>query len=115
MIRITEAMNEKDRAHLRRILQATAPSSIASTQLMEAVEEFVRDFTYVDDAALFAFRDMDQGTRERLLSALVWRITCFIDGSVTSVKGVRAHDVGAGFLAVQARHEGREVFCLRQI
>ncbi len=113
MTPLSQALNDTDRKHLKKILDSSGGAGLASTQLRESVEEFLREYTFVEGKSLQGFQELNQGIRERLISALVWRITCFIDGSVTSVKGVHAHDVGAGFLAVQSRRGKGEIFCLR--
>lgn len=103
MIPLAQVLNEEDLRHVRSILDGGA--ELKATR-------FFRENTFVDEGSAAGFRALSQAERERLISDLVWRITCHLDGSVTRVAGVNAFDVGSGFCAVLSERGGREIFCL---
>ena len=104
MIPIGQVLDEGDRRHVRAILGDPGEKSKAA--------RFLRESTFLDDGAAASFRALPGAERERLISDLIWRITCHVDGSITSVAGVDSFDLGGGFRAVLSEREGREVFCL---
>lgn len=112
MIRFTDALSAKDRDHLRRILNASLSTTRTGLKAMSAAGEFLRDATYIDDASLQAWKELAQPERERLISELVWRVTCHVDGSITRVLGVTSYPLGKKFVAVQSEQEGRDILCL---
>ncbi len=107
MIPFEGVLGEGDLLHLRAI-QGGPPR----TALRERVVRFLRESSFAAEDAAEAFRSLPRAERERVISELVWRITCYLDGSVTRVRGVDTFDLGAGFCAVLSEIEGREVFCL---
>ena len=112
MIRFLDALSAKDREHLRRILDSGASRPDPGRRAISNVQEFLREDTYIDDGALPAFKDLGQPERERLISELIWRVTCHLDGSITRVLGVNDYPLGKRFSAVQSEREGRDIFCL---
>ena len=112
MIRLRDALSAQDRDHVRRILNSSISADKPGLQAVSKVNEFLRDDTYISDDAVQAFKEMAQAERERLISELIWRVTCHLDGSITRVLGVRAYPLGRKFSAVQSEQDGRDVFCL---
>jgi len=112
MIRFSDALSAKDREHLRKILNASLSTTKSGLRAMSSVGEFLRDDTYIDDGALQAWKELAQPERERLISELIWRVTCHLDGSITRVLGVNTYPLGRKFSAVQSEQEGRDIFCL---
>jgi hypothetical protein len=107
MIPFRRVLAEGDVRHLRAILGATPDPGLHGK-----VERFLRERTFLAEEAKQAFRGLSPAVRETVISELVWRVTCHLDGSVTRVKGVDAFDLGGGFCAVLSEREGREIFCL---
>lgn len=112
MIRFADALSLKDRDHLRKILNASVSTTKPGMKALSSVGEFLRDATYIDDGAMQAFKELTQGERERLISELIWRVTCHLDGSITRVFGVNSYPLGKKFSAVQSEQGGRDIFCL---
>ncbi len=112
MIRLSDALSAKDREHLRKILNASLSTTKLGLKAVSSVGEFLRDDTYIDDASLQAWKELAQTERERLISELIWRVTCHLDGSITRVLGVTTYPLGRDFAAVQSEQEGRDIFCL---
>jgi hypothetical protein len=112
MIPLKEVLGAPDRDHLRRILNASMSGSRAQATFYSKVGEFLRDDTYVDEGAVDALRNLPQEERERVLSELVWRVTCHLDGSITTVQGVNTFPLGKVFSAVQSIEAGRDLFCV---
>ena len=112
MILFTDTLSAKDRDHLRKILNSSLSTTRPGLKAMSSVGEFLRDATYIDDASVQAWKELGQPERERLISELIWRVTCHLDGSITRVLGVNTYPLGKRFSAVQSEQEGREIFCL---
>lgn len=112
MIRFADTLSAKDREHLRKILNASLSVTKTGLKAMSVAGEFLRDATYIDDGSLQAWKELAQQERERLISELVWRVTCHVDGSITRVLGVNSYPLGRKFVAVQTEQEGRDIFCL---
>ncbi len=109
MIPLSDVLGAPDREHLRRIL-ARGPSSPGTSHSKAA--EFLRDDSYAEENAAESLKALSQADRERVLSDLVWRVTCWLDGSMTSVVGTNTFALGKGFSAVQSEQGGRDIFCL---
>ncbi len=107
MIPFGQVLEDGDRRHIRAILGGPGGAGEKSK-----AARFLGESTFVDEEAARDFRALPGPERERLISELVWRITCHVDGSITAVAGVGAFDLAAGFRAVQSERDGREVFCL---
>jgi len=112
MIRFRDALSPKDREHLRRILNSSISVDKPGLKAVSQVSEFLRDDTYISDAAVEPFKELTQPERERMISELVWRVTCHLDGSITRVLGVHAYPLGKQFSAVQSEQDERDIFCL---
>ena len=100
MLRLRDLLTREDRAHLARILAPSAGKNGPK------VERFLADDTFLAEEALEPFKALSQHDRERLLSDLLWRIACHVDGSITKVMGVNVYSLGAEFSAVVAYLEG---------
>jgi hypothetical protein len=109
LIPLERALAPSDAAHVRKVLQGDDPKAEARAMSTQ-VREFLRDHTFVDRGSRGAFRALARERRERLLSELVWRITCHLDGSITRVVGVDVYDLGSGFQAVKSETEGQDIF-----
>lgn len=107
MIPFLGVLGERDRLHLRSILEGSG-----ETRLRDKVGRFLREDTFMAEEAVEAFARLPQGEREKVISELVWRLTCHLDGSVTRVQGVNTFDLGGAVRGVLSEREGREIFCL---
>jgi hypothetical protein len=112
MIRFRDVLDTKDREHVRRILNSSISVDKPGLQAVSKVNEFLRDDTYIADDAVEPFKEMTQPERERLISELIWRVTCHLDGSITRVLGVHAYPLGKKFSALQTEEDDRDIFCL---
>ncbi len=112
MIRFSDALSLKDREHLRKILNASLSTTKTGLKALSTAGEFLRDATYIEDASLQAWKELTQPERERLISELIWRVTCHLDGSITRVLGVNNYPLGRKFVAIQTEQEGRDILCL---
>jgi hypothetical protein len=112
MIPFREVLNPRDHDHVRLILNSSISVSKEDFTTLSRVNEFLRDDTFVAEEAVERFRGQPQGDRERLISELIWRITCHLDRSITRVLGVHAYPLGRDFLAVQSEKDERDIFCL---
>jgi hypothetical protein len=112
MIPLLDALSAADRAHLRKILNSSVSMTKSELKDTSKVAGFLREDTYIVGSALQPFKELSQDERERMMSELVWRITCHLDKSVTRVLGVHAYPLGKSFTAIQSEREGRDVLCL---
>lgn len=103
MLPLERALDDSDRRHASALLSAREAAPAA---------RFLRDRVFIDEAAAEALRALARDERERLISELVWRITCHLDGSVTAVVSPGRYELGAGFAAACVEEGGREAFRL---
>lgn len=106
MLRLNQALTEEDREHVRRIVQGTISMKAQDVLRRSAVQKFLAEQTFIVDTFLAPFRKLAPADRERVISELIWRITCHVDGSITRVPGVRSFDMGSGVFAVLSEDAG---------
>ena len=111
---LNQVLCDADKEHLHRVLNDTLSTDHAGIDGMSKVPGFLSRRTFVSDDSVEAFRALKQSRRERLLSELIWRVTCHLDGSITDVVGVDAYDLGRGFVAVKAEQDGIDILCLNR-
>jgi len=112
MILLNRVLGEGDVGHIRSILGDTREGGAGPDPAGEKVRRFLEERAFISRGAEPAFRALPQADRERVISDLVWRITCHLEGSVTRVVGVDTFDLGSGFCAILSEREGRDIFCL---
>lgn len=105
-------LGESDRAHLGRLLDGSIPAGPRAQEMRERVRSFLGSQVQIVEEARAALAGMEARERERMLSELLWRVTCHLDGSVTRVLGVHTYLLGYGFASVVSEQEGGDVFCL---
>ena len=114
MRRLRDVLNARDLEHLRQILGAkeTAPDA-DETQRRSRVKQISTDETYISEQSVEAFQALSQDDRERLLSEIVWRLTCHVEGSITRSPG-KGVPLEAGFRMRLAVQEGRALFVVKK-
>ena len=110
-IPLKEGLGVEDRAHVGKILRGNATVPGMEEKLSE-VGVFLRDRTFIRKNAVDAFKQLDVVAREQILSELVWRVTCVLDGSVTEVMGHRWFPIGPGIRALRSEEAGKDFMCL---
>ncbi len=90
-IPLRELLSSGDREHVRNILETRTRSTLA---------DLLRDRTFVEEQAATAFQALPASERERLLSELIWRATCFLDGSHTATAGMNCYELSNLFSAL---------------
>ena len=111
MVPFRDALNEQDVVHLRRVLGEREDPTFSETRRRFKVNQLTTDDLYVDDAALAPLKALPQADRERLISDVVWRLTCHVEGSTTRAKP-RGHKLEYGFRVVLMVKEGRPMFTI---
>jgi hypothetical protein len=111
MQRFRDSLNEQDLAHLRRVLGEQQDPTFSETKRRMRVNQMSMDDLYVDGGALAALRSLPQPDRESLISDVVWRLTCHVEGSTTQVKS-KGHKLEGGFRMVLMVKEGRVIFSI---
>src|SRR5262245_55560142 len=96
MRRFRDALNEQDLAHLRRVLGGQEDPTFSETRRRMRVNQLSMDDTYLDDRAVAPLQALPQPDRERLISEVVWRLTCHVEGSSTRAKS-KGHKLEGGF------------------
>ena len=114
MRRIRDVLSAKDLEHLRRILgtKESGPDS-DDTQRRSRVKQISTDETYISDQSVDAFKELSQDDRERLLSEIVWRLTCHVEGSITRSPG-KGVPLELGFRMRLAVQDGRAMFIVKK-
>lgn len=113
MHRFRDALSEQDLVHLRRILGEQEDPTFSETKRRHRVNQLTMDDTYLDDAALAPLQALPQADRERLISDVVWQLTCHVEGSVTRAK-TKGHKLEGGFRLLLMVKEGRPIFLVRR-
>lgn len=101
-----------DLAHLRTILGEREDPTHSGTKRRFRVNQITIDDTYVADQAREPLLALGQDERERLLSDVVWQLTCFVEGSVTKARGTRGIPLEYGFKLVRLEKDGKPMFCV---
>jgi len=109
MHRFRDTLTEQDVVHLRRILGEREDPTFSETKRRHRVNQITMDDTYVDDAALAPLQALPQEEREALISEVVWRLTCHVEGSITQAK-TNGHKLEGGFRMLLMVKERRAVF-----
>jgi len=114
MRRLRDVLNPQDLEHLRQILGAKdmAPGS-DETVRRSRVKQISTDETYISDQSVEAFKALSQDDRERLLSEIVWRLTCHVEGSITRSPG-KGVPLESGFRMRLAVQDGRALFVVKK-
>jgi hypothetical protein len=112
MLRFRDVLNVEDRRHLRLILGESDEEPASGTRRRLRVSHLIRDDTFLAEDSLEAFKALAQSSRERLISDVVWRLTCHVEGSITRVPGAHSLTLEFGFKMVESEREGREAFCV---
>lgn len=111
MRRFRETLGEKDLVHLRRILGAEEDPTFSETRRRLRVNQITMDDVFLADQALAPFQALSQDDRERLISDVVWHVTCYVEGSITRSPGKGA-GLEFGFRLTELVQDGRPVFCV---
>jgi hypothetical protein len=111
MRRLRDALNGADRAHLGRILGEQGDPTLAETRRRHRVNQIASDDTYLADQAVEPFQALSQDERERLISEIIWRVTCFVEGSITKSSG-KGVALDSGFRLARMHEGARAVFCV---
>lgn len=112
MQRLRDVLSPSDLAHFGAILGEKEDPTHSETKRRFRVNQIASDDTTIANQALEPFRALDQGDRERLLSDIVWQVTCFVEGSITKAKGLKGIPLECGFKLVRLEQDGRALFCV---
>jgi len=113
MQHLRDVLGPGDLVHWRKILgeeETSKPHS--ATQRRIRVSRIVSDDTYLAEQALPAFRALTQADRERLLSDIVWQVTCYVEGSITRGSAGKKIPLECGFKLVKLQENERAIFCV---
>jgi hypothetical protein len=111
MQRLRDVLNEQDLVHFRRIVGAREDPTFNETKRRSRVNQISTDDTYLADQALEPFKALSQDDRERLISDVVWRVTCYVEGSITRSPG-KGLSLECGFRLTKILQDGRPMFCV---
>ena len=111
MHRFRDSLNEQDLVHLRRVLGEREDPTFSETKRRMRVNEISMADLFIDDRALAALRALEQGDRERMISDVVWRLTCHVEGSTTRAKP-NGHKLEGGFRMMLLVKDGRPIFSI---
>jgi hypothetical protein len=112
MRRFRDVLEGTDLVHLHKIL-GMAEESSTETRRRSRVSQIALDATFISTKALAPFLALAQEDRERLLSDVVWQVTCYVEGSITKSPGKKVK-LDHGFHLVEATQAGKIVFCLKK-
>ena len=111
MHRFRDALNAQDRVHLQKVLGACEDPTLSETKRRSRVNDITTGDTYLAVQALEPFQALSQEDRERLISDVVWRVTCHVEGSITR-SGRNGLSLECGFRMMKVVQDGRPIFCV---
>lgn len=111
MHRFQDVLNGPDLAHLREILGERQDPTFNETRRRSRVNQIAMDATFLSEQALAPFQELSQPDRERLISDVVWQVTCYVEGSITKSPGKGA-PLEHGFRLVKLDQDGKTTFCV---
>lgn len=111
MRRLRDLLTGPDLAHLRRILGEQQDPTLAETKRRFRVNQIASDDTYIAEQAAGPFLALSQDDRERLISEVIWRVTCHVEGSITKSSG-KGVALESGFRLTRIKEGARSVFCV---
>jgi len=114
MRRLREALQGTDLSHFRLILGMAGNPDPNETRRRTTVSRLAMESTFISDKALAPFQALSQEDRERLLSDVIWQVTCFVEGSITKATPGKKVKLGHGFHLVEATQDGKTVFCVKK-
>jgi hypothetical protein len=109
---LRDVLNPQDLAHFGLILGKREDPTHCGTKRRLRVSQIAGDDTYLDEQAVAAFQALQQDERERLLSDVIWQVTCFVEGSITKGRSIKGVPLEHGFTLVKIRQNDRRVFCV---
>ena len=112
MRRIVEALQGTDLTHFKLILGMAGVVDPTETRRRTTVSRILMESTFISDKALSPFQALNREDRERLLSDVVWQVTCHVEGSITKSPGKKVN-LDHGFRLVEATQDGKTVFCVK--
>jgi hypothetical protein len=112
MRRLQDVLNPADLSHLRTILGEREDPTHSATKRRFRVNQITTDDTYIADQARGPLEALLQDERERLLSDVVWQLTCFVEGSITKGAGDQGIPLEYGFKLVKLQQDGKPTFCV---
>jgi len=114
MRRIRDVLQGTDLTHFRLILGMAGNPDPTETRRRSAVSRLAMESTFISDKALPPFQALAAAERERLLSDVVWQVTCHVEGSITKAPSGKSMKLGHGFHLVEATQDGKTVFCVKK-
>jgi len=109
---LRDVLQGPDLAHWRLILGEREDPTHAGTKRRFRVNQIASDETYLAEQAIAAFQALSQNDRERLLSDVVWQVTCHVEGSITKGRSGRGLPLEYGFRLTKVRRNDQPVFCV---
>lgn len=112
MRHLRDVLNPRDLDHFRVILGECEDPTHSETKRRFRVNQIASDDTYIAEQAVVPFQALSQDERERLLSDVVWQVTCFVEGSITKGKSGKGVPLDGGFTLVKIRQNDHPIFCV---
>jgi len=112
MQRLQDVLTPPDLVHLRTILGEREDPTHSGTKRRFRVNQITADDTFIADQAREPLGELGQDERERLLSDIIWQLTCFVEGSITKARGLKGIPLEYGFKLLRLEREGKPVFCV---
>ena len=112
MKKLETVLVTSDREHLKKILNSSISLTPTGLDTVAKAQRFLKFRTMIDEKSGPVFQKLSMIERERLLSELVWRVTCYVDNSSTAVLGTTTYELGDGFIANQFVKEDKTYWCL---
>ncbi len=106
MKRLVDIISPNEKSELAKSFDPANAVRPESVELLKNARKFVEKRVYVDDRAAERWAKEDALRRSRMISEVVWRVTCVIDGSETAVEGLTKFNLGYGFSLAMTKLDG---------
>lgn len=112
MKRFLELLSPEERAQHDRSLNVASAPTEAVRKKAKDVREVLARHCYFSPEAETRWGATPANARQRIVSELIWRVSCIMDKSSTAVLGVTTFDMGFGFKLVQTALESEDALVM---
>lgn len=102
-------LNEREKGDVAKALDAKGNPRPESAELTANVRSYFDQRLFIRDEAVAKWKALDDLRRSRVLSEIVWRVTCVLDGSETAVIGQSKFSLGYDLAIALIEQDGRDV------
>lgn len=107
-----ELLADGEKAGIAKALDPAAAPTPMAKELAARVHAFLRDKVRIKPELVDRWASLEPDSRSRLVSELIWRVTCIYEASETAVQGITSFDLGYGFHVTTILEGGRPAYLI---